>query len=85
MSDIQKFMSAAAADSDPCELADMMRAAMLDQPGGAQLHWLREIHLALDGYGGARHAGAAARVADGLRLLEGEIAAATPPVQLRLA
>ncbi len=62
----------AADTSDEADLAVLMRTSMLDQPEGNRLHWLREIELALDGYGGERHAKAAERIHNVLRDLTNE-------------
>jgi hypothetical protein len=49
-----EFMAAASTLGDD-QLADMVRAAMLTQAVGTRQLWLRQLELALDGYGGERN------------------------------
>ena len=71
MSDARTFMIAARAASD-AELTLLVRTSMLDRPSDERSHWLKQVEMALDGYGGAQHIKAADRVASVLQLLEAE-------------
>jgi hypothetical protein len=71
MTDVQSFMIAAAKISDP-DLKAMIRTTMLGQPDGERQRWVRQIELALDGYG-ERHFKSAERIANILNVLETEL------------
>lgn len=49
-----EFMAAAATVNDD-QLAEMVRTTMLAQAVGTRQLWLRQLELALDGYGGERN------------------------------
>lgn len=57
------------------ELVALIRERMLRIPAATQRNWLRQLILALDGYGGAHQLSAAHRVRAAVRLLETELAA----------
>ena len=71
MTNTQTFMIAAG-KVDDTELTVMMRNAMLDHPGSERIRWLRQVEVALDGYG-ERHALSIDRVATILHLLGTEM------------
>ncbi len=56
------------------ELGALIRERMLKIPVATQRNWLRQLILALDGYGGAHQLSAAQRVRTAVRLLESEFA-----------
>lgn len=62
----------AAAVSEDTALGTLMRVTMLDQPAGERVHWLKEVELALHGYGGERNARSVERVGNVLRDLTAE-------------
>ena len=72
MASARNFMTAASGLSDP-ELMDMIRMSMLENPDEERLHWLKQVELSLDGYGGERHFSSAERICAMLRLLEEEV------------
>lgn len=52
------------------ELTNLIRERMLKIPEKTQRNWLRQLILALHGYGGERHLAAAARVRDAIKVVD---------------
>lgn len=61
-----EFMLAAPTLDDD-KLEAMVRASMLERPIGTRQLWLRELELALDGYGGAKNGAVAERIRSAIR------------------
>ncbi len=56
------------------ELGVLVRERMLRIPAATQRNWLRQLILALDGYGGERHLSASAQVRDAVKRLDTALA-----------
>lgn len=72
MSTAHNFMKAGNALDDQ-QLTGLIRVSLLEQQGDERLHWIRQVEVALDGYGGERHLALTTRIGDILRNLELEL------------
>lgn len=61
------------------ELAALVQERMLRIPPATQRNWLRQLILALDGYGGPRHLAASDRVRAVVKQLEASLPARAAP------
>lgn len=62
------------------ELATLINERMLKIPARTQRNWLRQLLLALDGYGGAQHAAPSEKIRNVVRRLDASLAANAPAV-----